>query len=325
MIYPYLIWLFIILHLFIGKVSIKVNHVQVATLETGSYFGELALLSNEKRSASVKAISNTHCLVLTRDDFKSLLSPLSDLNDEAEKRRDRAYTTKRNSNSATGVLNVLSAPVLPITHTLAHVPLSTFTAVASVAKKPISIQTSRSTRSLPPAPGIINAKNLHELFQNTSSMFDLTQLDRVRKLGVGTFATVYLVRHIINDKLYSLKVIQKQRLKETCQESYVFRERDIMLMLVESQFVTALYATLQDSKSLYFVQQFVPGGDLFTLLYGNGKHKSALPYTREGGILLQQAQFYIVNIIVAIHHLQKNEIIHRDLKPENFVSFNLMQ
>lgn len=39
-----------------------------------SYFGELALLSNEPRSASVITQENTHCAIIARTDFKHWLS-----------------------------------------------------------------------------------------------------------------------------------------------------------------------------------------------------------------------------------------------------------
>ena len=44
-----------------------------------SYFGELALLSNEPRSASVIALEKTHCAIIAQTDFKTWLSHHSDV------------------------------------------------------------------------------------------------------------------------------------------------------------------------------------------------------------------------------------------------------
>jgi len=42
----------------------------------GDYFGELALLNNDRRRATVKATRPTLCLTLGRETFKRLLGPL---------------------------------------------------------------------------------------------------------------------------------------------------------------------------------------------------------------------------------------------------------
>ena len=47
---------------------------EVASLSAGAYFGELALLNGEPRTATVRCIEDTHFAVLTRNDFKELLS-----------------------------------------------------------------------------------------------------------------------------------------------------------------------------------------------------------------------------------------------------------
>lgn len=45
-------------------------------LKVGSYFGELALLHDDRRAANVKAVTDVTLLVLTRKEFKELLGPL---------------------------------------------------------------------------------------------------------------------------------------------------------------------------------------------------------------------------------------------------------
>lgn len=160
-------------------------------------------------------------------------------------------------------------------------------------------------------------KGLNTLFSSTNAMFELGSLERVKKLASGTFGTVYLVQHIMTSKFYAMKVLHKQDLCEKCQEPYVYSERDIMLTLVDSQYVAALYATLQDSKSIYYIMQYVPGGDLWELLYTSNRLKR----TKEGGIPLPQALFYAANVLVAINHIHDQEIVFRNIKPENLVCY----
>ena len=46
----------------------------LATMDDGDFFGEMALFDNEVRSASVRAVTDTECLVLTKWDFNAELT-----------------------------------------------------------------------------------------------------------------------------------------------------------------------------------------------------------------------------------------------------------
>ena len=52
-----------------GAAEVLVGGASTATLGTGGYFGEIALLRNVPRTATVQARTDTDLLVLTRDDF----------------------------------------------------------------------------------------------------------------------------------------------------------------------------------------------------------------------------------------------------------------
>jgi len=61
-----------------GKVRVfssdeKSKEVTLLVQESGSYFGELALLGDEPRSASVETLEKTVCGIISKDDFKSWL------------------------------------------------------------------------------------------------------------------------------------------------------------------------------------------------------------------------------------------------------------
>jgi CRP-like cAMP-binding protein len=277
-----------------GEVSVQVNHIQVATLEGGSFFGEMSLLSNERRSATVSAIKETTCLVLSRADFNELLGPLEEVNEEARRRKEAALRPRGGDAGGSRFLTSL---------------------------RRVSDTLFSTSPSASPAPALTRAKSMsspktqNALFSSTNAMFDLSSLERVKKLGVGTFGTVFLVQHIMTNKFYAMKVLHKQHLKDKCQEENAFTERDVMLALGDTLYVAALYATLQDAKSLYLVQQFVPGGDLWELLYNSSKLKKA----KEGGMSLGKALFYTANVVAAISHMHEQEITYRNIKPENLV------
>lgn len=74
-----------------GTVEVQVKGRKVALLEAGSYFGEMAVLTGERRTADVTAVDYCQLLVLTRRDFNVFMSHHPELrvamNDMAEKRR----------------------------------------------------------------------------------------------------------------------------------------------------------------------------------------------------------------------------------------------
>eukprot|EP00966_Prymnesium_polylepis_P023085 531090-Prymnesium_polylepis.1 len=71
-----------------GSVAVStIEHGQVATLEDGAFFGEMALLNDAPRRATIKALTPVTCLVLERDTFTSMLGPLRALLDASVGKR----------------------------------------------------------------------------------------------------------------------------------------------------------------------------------------------------------------------------------------------
>merc|ERR1719169_134078 len=63
--------------------------------------------------------------------------------------------------------------------------------------------------------------------------------------------------------------------------------------------------TFQDSQNVYFLTEFLGGGDLFYAI-------------REiGELSKRQVQFFAASITLALEHLHGHNVIYRDLKPEN--------
>jgi cGMP-dependent protein kinase len=60
-----------------GKVSVEINKVVKRVLDTGASFGELALLYNAPRSASIKCDTKTYFWVLDRSNFRSVVDEVT--------------------------------------------------------------------------------------------------------------------------------------------------------------------------------------------------------------------------------------------------------
>jgi serine/threonine protein kinase len=63
----------------------------------------------------------------------------------------------------------------------------------------------------------------------------------------------------------------------------------------------------RDDKNFHFVTEYLPGGELFSLI----DKKGPLKEFEASGIFLQ--------LVLALQHMHALEICHRDLKPENIM------
>ena len=98
----------------------------------------------------------------------------------------------------------------------------------------------------------------------------------------------------------------KKMMKEAVSSTQVRTERDIMATR-RSDWITPLQYAFQDSHSLYLVMEFLPGGDLLSLMIRVGVFDEEL------------AQFYLAELTAALHSLHTLGYVHRDIKPENIL------
>ncbi len=81
----------------------------------------------------------------------------------------------------------------------------------------------------------------------------------------------------------------------------------MILERLNNPFIVKLHFAFQTPERLYFVIDFLNGGELFFHLRKE---------TRFGE---NRAKFYAAEIILALECLHQNGIIYRDLKPENVI------
>ncbi|CAO3593232.1 unnamed protein product [Absidia cylindrospora] len=81
-------------------------------------------------------------------------------------------------------------------------------------------------------------------------------------------------------------------------------------MSVDYPFLIKLWGTFQDAANLYMVQEYVAGGEIFSLLRRSEKFDE------------DTARFYAAEVLLSIAYLHSNDIIYRDLKPENLLLDN---
>ena len=128
--------------------------------------------------------------------------------------------------------------------------------------------------------------------------------DRLKLIGKGSFGEVFLVKLKSNEKIYAMKILDKEKIKLYDQEEHTKSERDLMVK-INCPFIVDIKYAFQDKQYLYMVTEFMQGGEMFFHLFKEKRFKN------------EKAKFYIVEIILAIEFLHKNKMMYRDLKPEN--------
>ena len=87
----------------------------------------------------------------------------------------------------------------------------------------------------------------------------------VKIIGKGAFGEVKLVQKKTDGVVYAMKSLIKTEMFKKDQLAHVRAERDI-LAESDSPWVVKLYTTFQDANFLYMLMEFLPGGDLMTML-----------------------------------------------------------
>lgn len=128
----------------------------------------------------------------------------------------------------------------------------------------------------------------------------------IKIIGKGAFGEVKLVQKKQDAKVYAMKSLIKSEMFKKDQLAHVRAERDI-LAESDSPWVVKLYTTFQDSDFLYMLMEFLPGGDLMTMLIKYEIFSEDI------------TRFYIAEIVLAIEAVHKYGFIHRDIKPDNIL------
>ena len=132
----------------------------------------------------------------------------------------------------------------------------------------------------------------------------------IKELGVGSFGRVLLVQHKITQAKYAIKAIDKRNKNNIEEKPYFRREIEIMYR-VHHPNVVKLFGHFEDNSYCYFIMEYIPGGNIYSLVPKNGIRTTSI----------RNIVSIMKDVICAtyfLHHMIP-PIIHRDIKPENVV------
>ncbi|XP_024383390.1 uncharacterized protein [Physcomitrium patens] len=125
-------------------------------------------------------------------------------------------------------------------------------------------------------------------------------------IGRGAFGEVRLCRAKATGEVYAMKKLKKSEMLLRGQVEHVRAERNL-LAEVDSHCIVKLLYSFQDSEYLYLIMEYLPGGDMMTLLM------------RKDTLTEDEARFYVAQSVLAIQSIHRHNYIHRDIKPDNLL------
>ena len=139
-----------------------------------------------------------------------------------------------------------------------------------------------------------------------NKVVSINDFEFIKSLSKGGFGTVFLARKITTGDVFAIKFLDRKRSIEEEQNENVENEKVVLTKVNNDYIVKGMY-TLQNDDFLYFVMEYMNGGDMGSLL-------------KEMGSLEEKvAKFYLAEIVCGIEYLHSINIIHKDLKPENLL------
>ena len=175
-----------------------------------------------------------------------------------------------------------------------------------------------------------------DLSARLNKKVELSDFDLIQELSSGSFGTVSLVKPTKAMTPFVMKMIKKESIIKDKQISHIFNEKEILTMFSDklktaikepktdefgtkltssevkskpsTNFIVQLFDTFQDPDHIYFLMEYLPGGELAQLF---DKHRIHMK--------IDDIRYYLAEIVLAIQELHNQNVVYRDLKLENIM------
>lgn len=127
-------------------------------------------------------------------------------------------------------------------------------------------------------------------------------------LGKGNFGKVMLAESRHTLKLCAIKVLKKDFIVENEEAESVKSEKQVFLTANREKhpFLLNLHCCFQTENRIYFVMEYVSGGDLMW-------------HIQKSRFSAKRAKFYACEVLLALKYFHDNGIVYRDLKLDNIL------
>ncbi|KAL7982800.1 hypothetical protein Chor_005203 [Crotalus horridus] len=149
-----------------------------------------------------------------------------------------------------------------------------------------------------------HARKETEFLRLKRTRLGLDDFESLKVIGRGAFGEVRLVQKKDTGHIYAMKILRKADMLEKEQVAHIRAERDI-LVEADGAWVVKMFYSFQDKHNLYLIMEFLPGGDMMTLLM------------KKDTLSEEETQFYISETVLAIDAIHQLGLSEYELQEKS--------
>lgn len=162
-----------------------------------------------------------------------------------------------------------------------------------------------------PMPAPLFQEGSYEESDEDENRYTKVPIKVIGGLGRGGYSIVVLAQHLETKKKHALKVITKEKVCRAKDQDKLRREL-LLMTTIDSIFLQKCHLCFESSCDLFFLLDYIDGGDLFF-------HLCQRQVKRKKGFSEKELRILLSEVYLGLEHLHQAGYIHRDIKIENIM------